>query len=108
MIRRPPRSTLFPYTTLFRSQSELYPEVLLRLGDQIHELHDLRAHVQLVVVEHEASDAVGLIEMDQLLDDVLGSPRPDPPQERAHPPPAEPAAEGTAELRDHRKCAHPV
>src|SRR5258708_21758418 len=27
MIRRPPRSTLFPYTTLFRS---LYPELLLR------------------------------------------------------------------------------
>src|SRR3712207_9533350 len=24
MIRRPPRSTLFPYTTLFRSRSELY------------------------------------------------------------------------------------
>src|ERR1035438_3871545 len=24
MIRRPPRSTLFPYTTLFRSQSELH------------------------------------------------------------------------------------
>ena len=23
MIRRPPRSTLFPYTTLFRSQSQL-------------------------------------------------------------------------------------
>src|SRR5437016_11532905 len=23
MIRRPPRSTLFPYTTLFRSQSEM-------------------------------------------------------------------------------------
>src|SRR3712207_7882084 len=30
MIRRPPRSTLFPYTTLFRSQ-DLLP-VLLRLG----------------------------------------------------------------------------
>src|SRR3989441_10460444 len=27
MIRRPPRSTLFPYTTLFRSQSELGTEV---------------------------------------------------------------------------------
>src|SRR2546426_1823753 len=26
MIRRPPRSTLFPYTTLFRSQIDLYPE----------------------------------------------------------------------------------
>src|SRR3712207_8711940 len=29
MIRRPPRSTLFPYTTLFRSQ-----DVLLDLGTQ--------------------------------------------------------------------------
>src|SRR3712207_7308720 len=29
MIRRPPRSTLFPYTTLFRSQS-LQPRQLLR------------------------------------------------------------------------------
>src|SRR5258708_24679913 len=26
MIRRPPRSTLFPYTTLFRSQGELEKE----------------------------------------------------------------------------------
>src|SRR2546425_6596101 len=25
MIRRPPRSTLFPYTTLFRSQSDVVP-----------------------------------------------------------------------------------
>src|SRR6266513_5509534 len=27
MIRRPPRSTLFPYTTLFRSWAELYVAV---------------------------------------------------------------------------------
>src|SRR5258707_11367681 len=27
MIRRPPRSTLFPYTTLFRSQAGLQPDV---------------------------------------------------------------------------------
>src|SRR3712207_7321779 len=27
MIRRPPRSTLFPYTTLFRSQHDLQPQV---------------------------------------------------------------------------------
>src|SRR2546430_6641463 len=26
MIRRPPRSTLFPYTTLFRSQREIHDE----------------------------------------------------------------------------------
>src|SRR2546430_8753690 len=28
MIRRPPRSTLFPYTTLFRSLLEVHPTVL--------------------------------------------------------------------------------
>src|SRR5688572_31477053 len=35
MIRRPPRSTLFPYTTLFRSSSLDVPQVLDRpLGHQ--------------------------------------------------------------------------
>src|SRR2546430_16239522 len=28
MIRRPPRSTLFPYTTLFRSAFHPYPQVI--------------------------------------------------------------------------------
>src|SRR5256884_3991492 len=32
MIRRPPRSTLFPYTTLFRSVLERRPVHLLQLG----------------------------------------------------------------------------
>src|SRR3712207_7190265 len=38
MIRRPPRSTLFPYTTLFRSEKEagwvgeLHPEVAGKFG----------------------------------------------------------------------------
>src|SRR3712207_7535525 len=31
MIRRPPRSTLFPYTTLFRSQSLFKAEIVLGL-----------------------------------------------------------------------------
>src|SRR3712207_7585514 len=31
MIRRPPRSTLFPYTTLFRSDQELRTELLRQL-----------------------------------------------------------------------------
>src|SRR3712207_8059295 len=35
MIRRPPRSTLFPYTTLFRS--------LLRVDEVQHEQQDARA-----------------------------------------------------------------
>src|SRR3989449_11208022 len=33
MIRRPPRSTLFPYTTLFRSEQR--PEALLRSEDAV-------------------------------------------------------------------------
>src|SRR2546422_8547086 len=32
MIRRPPRSTLFPYTTLFRSQVHLVDDHLERVG----------------------------------------------------------------------------
>src|SRR3989442_8610185 len=30
MIRRPPRSTLFPYTTLFRSEQEVHCAVIFR------------------------------------------------------------------------------
>src|SRR3712207_7253896 len=33
MIRRPPRSTLFPYTTLFRSEDLLVSAALLAGGD---------------------------------------------------------------------------
>src|SRR2546422_1390029 len=33
MIRRPPRSTLFPYTTLFRSGTEVLPPGALRDAD---------------------------------------------------------------------------
>src|SRR5260221_9986650 len=35
MIRRPPRSTLFPYTTLFRSQFEVQFRRALRIGKSI-------------------------------------------------------------------------
>jgi len=39
MIRRPPRSTLFPYTTLFRSLARwLAPDRLVPLDDRIREL----------------------------------------------------------------------
>src|SRR2546430_9488263 len=39
MIRRPPRSTLFPYTTLFRSVGEVVERVIEaapRLGERAH------------------------------------------------------------------------
>src|SRR3712207_9341838 len=35
MIRRPPRSTLFPYTTLFRSADDLKADRLKRIGDGV-------------------------------------------------------------------------
>src|SRR2546426_9132405 len=34
MIRRPPRSTLFPYTTLFRSEPATLQPLLRRVGDR--------------------------------------------------------------------------
>src|SRR3712207_9026482 len=40
MIRRPPRSTLFPYTTLFRSYPSLGPKALL----QTRERRDVRVY----------------------------------------------------------------
>src|SRR5258708_16716414 len=38
MIRRPPRSTLFPYTTLFRSRAEWVREVDDSRGDRLGDL----------------------------------------------------------------------
>src|SRR3989442_11951059 len=43
MIRRPPRSTLFPYTTLFRSQAQAYRQML----DEIREQRLLVCHLRI-------------------------------------------------------------
>src|SRR3712207_8194528 len=52
MIRRPPRSTLFPYTTLFRSALEHHLEVLqpnsIRDMEVIQKIRDY--HPDLIVV----------------------------------------------------------
>src|SRR5258708_24636299 len=44
MIRRPPRSTLFPYTTLFRSLAfaQLQPPVLVELAEAVLDVHGLQ------------------------------------------------------------------
>src|SRR3712207_8645990 len=45
MIRRPPRSTLFPYTTLFRSlRRDHEVDVELALTPGVEQLHARRAH----------------------------------------------------------------
>src|SRR3712207_8706429 len=48
MIRRPPRSTLFPYTTLFRSLDAFKSDkVIFKHGDGLKSLIDLQANYSL-------------------------------------------------------------
>src|SRR3712207_5524985 len=53
MIRRPPRSTLFPYTTLFRSQVEVVEDLLGELG---------RRHRPAPVIPPSRAPVPGLVE----------------------------------------------
>src|SRR5690554_2919194 len=46
MIRRPPRSTLFPYTTLFRSLHLLFAQV--QTADLITSLKQVDRHIHIV------------------------------------------------------------
>src|SRR5258708_28407237 len=67
MIRRPPRSTLFPYTTLFRSRP--------RVGGAEHAAQ-LRAdaeHREIVGVDQRRLDPLGLVGLREVRAD-----RPDP------------------------------
>src|SRR2546426_5811738 len=52
MIRRPPRSTLFPYTTLFRSLRNAPASERPALGKKLNEL---RSSVQSIFQQKEAS-----------------------------------------------------
>src|SRR3712207_7282040 len=52
MIRRPPRSTLFPYTTLFRSTLLLTPHIHGRSGANIAEVSDLPGEENQVLEGH--------------------------------------------------------
>src|SRR3712207_7548555 len=58
MIRRPPRSTLFPYTTLFRSAHQavrqLVEAAVVRVDERVHlaKGQDVLARLQAQDVEH--------------------------------------------------------
>src|SRR5258705_8962849 len=54
MIRRPPRSTLFPYTTLFRSQAPLAREHRERVVEAVHDDGGGRAPVLAHQAQHNA------------------------------------------------------
>src|SRR3712207_6889137 len=59
MIRRPPRSTLFPYTTLFRSAHGLVLQLLQVL---LPEALDLLAVVQLQLLHRAHAGLLGRLE----------------------------------------------
>src|SRR3712207_7165815 len=84
MIRRPPRSTLFPYTTLFRSLPR-GPDV--RGGD---ECGDRR-------LPHSRADSV--LRVVELLGELLGPPADRGQLLRSHPPRSE---EHTSELQSRQ------
>src|SRR2546425_7276893 len=55
MIRRPPRSTLFPYTTLFRSQARPSPNAITlqyRPLEQETSMHSIIFRIGLRLEEH--------------------------------------------------------
>src|SRR3712207_7602202 len=54
MIRRPPRSTLFPYTTLFRSEGEIMLAVNV-VGDELRFLDD---PIKLAVAADEGDECL--------------------------------------------------
>src|SRR5258708_39903442 len=64
MIRRPPRSTLFPYTTLFRSDFT----VKLK-NDRDRDIEEVMADVRSRIEESEPATKVEFI---QLLQDMIG------------------------------------
>src|SRR5689334_23545483 len=62
MIRRPPRSTLFPYTTLFRS-----PDRVLEDLHPVRALHERRKARADFVLPHRADFVVMHFDLDALL-----------------------------------------
>src|SRR2546425_7607956 len=60
MIRRPPRSTLFPYTTLFRSEVQHQISGELTLDSEAPFFEIGRLEVRLDPVRHPARDPGGL------------------------------------------------
>src|SRR5687768_18231459 len=61
MIRRPPRSTLFPYTTLFRSQTNEAGDLIIPIDDvgcdvgKIHLYENSDFHLGYLKIEHKCS-----------------------------------------------------
>src|SRR5437868_9656618 len=62
MIRRPPRTTLFPYTTLFRSSEIRAKEVFQEIGNKMPEARAELRLAQLLLDRSENNEAVKSIQ----------------------------------------------
>src|SRR5256886_128998 len=60
MIRRPPRSTLFPYTTLFRSQGDAggYPPLRRAIAEYVGHSRGVRCAAEQIIVTSGAQQAL--------------------------------------------------
>src|SRR3712207_329499 len=80
MIRRPPRSTLFPYTTLFRSNAKA-SNTGRQHGPRAHYLHELRGCEGAVADQGvPLGEALLTVRLDAPHDDALGIERLQPPK----------------------------
>src|SRR5262249_61316127 len=79
LIRPPPRSTLFPYTTLFRSQGDVGPEHghlaehVGAVADQVHVL-ERRRHLAVLdeVALRQREDEIPVADVDLPAAEALG------------------------------------
>src|SRR5260221_7823475 len=73
MIRRPPRSTLFPYTTLFRSYYSS-PKAATDMGVSSSESHDLTAFYEILTASFGVlSQNTGFYpSLDRIVENMLG------------------------------------
>src|SRR5256886_17412890 len=66
MIRRPPRSTLFPYTTLFRSLKDIFRQFVGRGGTVLMSTHTLEVAEamcdRVAIIQHGKIVAEGTVD----------------------------------------------
>src|SRR3712207_9447484 len=79
MIRRPPRSTLFPYTTLFRSRAGAHGQAVVGRHDDHRAVEEPRVAEP---VEQAAQEPVGVLRLEHV---ALEPPVDQPLAARPHP-----------------------
>src|SRR5688572_32874399 len=71
MIRRPPRSTLFPYTTLFRSEA-LDPDLILTFSDLQADIASQLVKRGLPVFAFNQRSVAEILQMIRVLAGIVG------------------------------------